>query len=119
MSGQLKSDFAPKKAEGKLSSDSKELALVLEPVTKVLPLLRKKRIKLIGFKAESGVGESELVIKAEQRLKQHKLDAIVANDLSEIKPGLTSVLFISNKGKYVRLTGTKKEVADLLLDKAS
>jgi hypothetical protein len=32
---------------------------------------------------------------------------------------MTSVLFISNKGKYVRLTGTKREVADLLLDKAA
>ena len=113
------SDFAPKKADGKLSSDSRELDLVLEPVAKVLPLLRKKKIKLIGFKAESGLGESELLIKAEQRLKQHKLDAIVANDLSEVKPGMTSVLFISNKGKYVKLSGTKKEVADLLLDKAA
>lgn len=113
------SDFAPKRAEGKLSSESKELALVLEPVAKVLPLLRKKKIKLIGFKAESGIGESELVVKAEQRLKQHRLDAIVANDLSEVETGMTSVLFISNKGKYVRLTGTKREVADLLLDKAA
>jgi phosphopantothenoylcysteine decarboxylase/phosphopantothenate--cysteine ligase len=113
------SDFAPKRAEGKLSSESKELALVLEPVAKVLPLLRKKKIKLIGFKAESGIGESELVVRAEQRLKQYKLDAIVANDLSEVEPGMTSVLFISNKGRYVRLTGTKREVADLLLDKAA
>jgi len=113
------SDFAPKKVEGKLSSESKELELVLEPVTKVLPLLRKKKVKLIGFKAESGTGESELVVKAEQRLKQHKLDAIVANDLTEVRPGSTSVLFITSKGKYVRLTGTKAEVADLLLDKVA
>ena len=77
------SDFAPKKVEGKLSSESSELEMVLEPVTKVLPLLRRKKIKLIGFKAESGTGESELVVKAEQRLKQHKLDAIVANDLAK------------------------------------
>ena len=112
------SDFTPKKAEGKLSSDSKELELVLEPVVKVLPLLRKKKVKLIGFKAESGVGESELVVKAEQRLREHKLDAIVANDLTEVGPGSTSVLFITDKGKYVRLSGTKGEVADLLLDKA-
>jgi phosphopantothenoylcysteine decarboxylase/phosphopantothenate--cysteine ligase len=113
------SDFSPKKAEGKLSSESRELALVMEPVAKVLPLLRKKKIRLIGFKAESGLGESELVVRAEQRLKQYKLDAIVANDLGEVRPGMTSVLFISCKGKYVKLTGTKKEVADLLLDKAS
>ena len=113
------SDFAPKKAEGKVSSESKDLELVMEPVAKVLPLLRKKKVKLIGFKAESGIGETELVLKAEQRLKQHKLDAIVANDLTEVRPGETSVLFISNKGKYVRLTGTKREVADLLLDKAA
>jgi phosphopantothenoylcysteine decarboxylase / phosphopantothenate---cysteine ligase len=112
------SDFAPKRAKGKISSESDELELALEPVPKVLPLLRKKKAKLIGFKAESGIGETELVIKAEQRLKQYKLDAIVANDLTEVVPGSTSVLFISSKGKYVRLTGTKGEVADLLLDKA-
>jgi phosphopantothenoylcysteine decarboxylase/phosphopantothenate--cysteine ligase len=113
------SDFTTKAAEGKLSSESKELALVLEPVTKVLPILRRKKTKLIGFKAESGIGESELVVRAERRLKQYKLDAIVANDLGEVRPGITSVLFISNKGRYVRLAGTKKEVADLLLDKAA
>ncbi len=113
------SDFAPKQVEGKLSSESSELELVLEPVTKVLPLLRRKKVKLIGFKAESGTGESELVVKAEQRLKQHKLDAIVANDLTQVRPGSTSVLFITGKGKYVRLSGTKAEVADLLLDKVA
>ena len=113
------SDFAPKQVEGKLSSESSELELVLEPVTKVLPLLRRKKVKLIGFKAESGTGESELVVKAEQRLKQHKLDAIVANDLAQVRPGSTSVLFITGKGKYVRLSGTKAEVADLLLDKVA
>ncbi|HEY3420157.1 MAG TPA: bifunctional phosphopantothenoylcysteine decarboxylase/phosphopantothenate--cysteine ligase CoaBC [Methanomassiliicoccales archaeon] len=113
------SDFAPKRTAGKISSEPKELELSLEPVVKVLPLLRKKKVKLIGFKAESGMGETELVVKAEQRLKQHKLDAIVANDLTEVRPGLTSVLFITSKGKYVRLTGTKREVADLLLDKAA
>jgi phosphopantothenoylcysteine decarboxylase/phosphopantothenate--cysteine ligase len=113
------SDFAPKKAEGKISSESEELELVLEPVEKVLPLLRRKKVKLIGFKAESGIGESELVLKAEQRVKLYKLDAIVANDLTEVKPGMTSVLFITNKGKYVRLSGSKRAVADLLLDKAA
>jgi phosphopantothenoylcysteine decarboxylase / phosphopantothenate---cysteine ligase len=113
------SDFAPKRTDGKLSSESKELELTLEPVAKVLPLLRKKKVKLIGFKAESGIGESELVVKAEQRVKQYKLDAIVANDLTEVRPGSTSVLFITNKGKYVKLSGTKKEVADMLLDKAA
>ncbi len=113
------SDFAPKRAEGKVSSDSKDLELILEPVAKILPMLRKKKVKLIGFKAESGLGESELVVKAEQRLKQHKLDAIVANDLTEVKSGMTSVLFLTNKGKYVRLSGTKRDVADLILDKVA
>ncbi len=113
------SDFAPKKADGKVSSESKELELILEPVAKILPLLRKKKVKLIGFKAESGVGESELVVKAERRLKQHKLDAIVANDLAEVKSGMTSVLFLTNKGRYVRLSGTKRDVADLILDKVA
>jgi phosphopantothenoylcysteine decarboxylase / phosphopantothenate---cysteine ligase len=112
------SDFAPKRSEGKIPTDTEELDLVLEPVVKVLPLLRKKKVKLIGFKAESGIGESELVAKAEQRLKQHKLDAIVANDLTDVRTGETSVLYITSKGKYVKLTGTKREVADLLLDKA-
>ena len=113
------SDFAPKKAQGKISSESKELELILEPVAKILPMLRKKKVKLIGFKAESGVGESELVVRAEQRLKQHKLDAIVANDLTEVKTGMTSILFLTNKGKYVRLSGTKRDVADLILDKVA
>jgi len=80
-------DWRPKhplaQKESKLSS--KTLTLELERTPDVLHELgerlerERKRPLLVGFAAETG----DLVKKAEKKLKQKKLDAIVANDLSQ------------------------------------
>jgi len=111
------SDFGPARSNGKISSDSEELTLELKPLPKVLPLLKKKGVKIVGFKAESGVGDANLAKKATDRCRQSGADAMVANDLSDVKIGSTKVMFIV-KDSIVPLEGTKSKVADEILNNA-
>jgi phosphopantothenoylcysteine decarboxylase/phosphopantothenate--cysteine ligase len=108
------SDFRPGHVEGKLPSDL-PLTLEMESAPKVLPLLRKRKGRLVGFKAEYGLEEEELVAKASARLEEYRLDAIVANDLKHVKPGSTSALFITSRGVESRPFGSKRVAADAIL----
>jgi phosphopantothenoylcysteine decarboxylase/phosphopantothenate--cysteine ligase len=108
------SDFRPGHVEGKLPSDM-PLTLELENAPKVLPLLRKRRGKLVGFKAEFGLEEEELIAKASARLEEYGLDAIVANDLKNVKKGSTAAVFITAKGVQARPFGSKRVAAEAIL----
>jgi phosphopantothenoylcysteine decarboxylase/phosphopantothenate--cysteine ligase len=88
-------------------------------VPKVLPLLRPRSSFLVGFKAEKDVSQEELLKRAEGRLKDHDLDLVVANDLSKVSPGHSEVLIVHRSGEVVAAAGTKREVADAILDEVS
>jgi phosphopantothenoylcysteine decarboxylase/phosphopantothenate--cysteine ligase len=107
-------DFIPGKVEGKLPSDM-PLTLELEQAPKLLPMLRKRRGQLVGFKAEHGLEEAELIAKAEGRLREYKLDAIVANDLRDVHQGSTTALFITAQGVQARISGSKRQAAETIL----
>lgn len=108
-------DFSPKKkAKGKIASE-KSFDLALEPVPKVLPLIRKKCGKVIGFKAESGLTESELVSRARSRLEEYGLYAIVANDIDSAGKTSSSAIIVTSE-KAVNVSGTKESIADSILD---
>ena len=107
-------DFAPNKAEkGKISSKT-GVKVDLVPVPKVLPAIRSKCDKVIGFKAESGLGKEELVEKARARLKEHKLSAIVANDIDVAGKSSASVILVTADSEK-ELSGQKADVADSIL----
>lgn len=108
-------DFAPREAfEGKIPSDE-GFDLRLEPVPKVLPLIRAKCGLVVGFKAESGLSRDGLVARARSRLERYGLDAVVANDIDVV--GLTSSSAILVTPDDDRdLSGTKAEVSDAILD---
>lgn len=109
------SDFAPVRAEGKISS-GKDMSLQLKHCPKVLEALRGKGGFLIGFKAESGVGKDELARRATERLRKARLDMIVANDLEDVTPTETKVLIITKDGRSAEASGTKRGVAEAILD---
>ncbi len=109
------SDYAPEKRGGKVPSDEGEILLTLRPLPKLLPVLRKKDCTLVGFKAEHGLGEEELENRARRRLERDNLDAIVANDLRNVKTGKTDVLLLTRR-TIARFSGTKGEVADDILN---
>ena len=109
------SDFTVKPRKGKVSS-SKGMSIELEPAPKILGILRKnKKVKLIGFKAETGISSKELEARAKKRLKEHDLDMIVANILEDVKPEFTKAMIITPK-KTVKFQGQKIQLANAIYD---
>jgi phosphopantothenoylcysteine decarboxylase/phosphopantothenate--cysteine ligase len=104
------SDYAPTRKKGKIASDRGVLTLELKAVPKVLPKLVGKT-KVVGFKAESGVREEELITRALERLERHGLDAMVANDLRNVRMGTTEVYLVERGSNPIMLKGNKSEVA--------
>ena len=110
------SDFAPEPSGGKIPTDRDKVTLHLHAMPKVLPLICRKGSKVVGFKAESGVGEAQLLRKANACSKNAGLDAIVANDLKDVVPGRTKVVYMSKDDAPVIFEGSKTSVAkDILL----
>lgn len=112
------SDFAPLKPfEGKIPSDSKFEA-DFAPVPKVLPLIRKKCDKVIGFKAESGLTDAQLTKRARQRMEQYDLRAVVANDIDAAGMSASSALLVT-PDSVKDISGTKIHISDSILDYCS
>ncbi len=111
-------DFVPKAKEGKISSEKSRLVLHLMAAEKFLPKLREKtKGLLVGFKLEVGLTGKELKDSATQRLKEHELDLIVANTLSEVKKDKTRVVIIDKHGKASAVRGSKGFVAQRIFDR--
>lgn len=107
------SDYAPKKAKGKISSSQKKLGLELEALPKIIDSIRKKsKCFLVGFKAEPSVPKKELISRALQRLKRGHLDMIVANDLSKVGDKKSEVIVIDKKGRWAETKGSRAEIAE-------
>jgi len=108
-------DFSPEKPkEGKIPS-GKAFKVNLVPVPKVLPLIRERCGKVIGFKAESGLTKEKLTDRARQRLKEYGLAAVVANDI-DVAGKSTSSAIIVTADSAKDITGPKEDVADSILD---
>ncbi len=109
------SDFTVVKKKGKISTE-KSFSATLKPTPKFLKLLRAKyKGKIVGFKAEYGVSRDELISRARKRMVEYSLDMVVANDLKNVKPGLTKVVVIKGSEK-TDLEGEKTEVAKRILE---
>ena len=111
-------DYSPPPSKGKIPSGKAELKLILHPLPKVLETLRPKAKVLVGFKAEHGLEERELVARARKKLSSVPLDMVVANDLKMVDMESTKALIVKPKGKIAKFTGRKSELADMVLDEA-
>ncbi|MBR1973931.1 MAG: bifunctional phosphopantothenoylcysteine decarboxylase/phosphopantothenate--cysteine ligase CoaBC, partial [Candidatus Methanomethylophilaceae archaeon] len=108
-------DFAPDHVEkGKIPSDL-SFDVHLRPVPKVLPIIREKCDKVIGFKAESGMSKQDLIAKARGRMEAYDLNAIVANDIDAAGRSATSVILITANSE-TEISGTKSKVSDAIMD---
>lgn len=115
-------DFIVKKNEGKLTSNNQH-TLVLHPQPKILDTIKKLQsaVQLIAFKAESGLSEEELVLKAKKRLEESSADAIVANDISTPDRGFQSktnevVVVVKGKKPLKIPLASKTVIAEKLLE---
>jgi phosphopantothenoylcysteine decarboxylase/phosphopantothenate--cysteine ligase len=109
-------DYAPISAKGKIPSGMNGLDLVLRPLPKVLDALRPKANILVGFKAEYGLEEKQLIARAKKRLDAVPLELVVANDLKSVCQESTKALIIKPKGKTAKFEGSKAMLADRVLD---
>ena len=108
-------DFSPHEvAPGKIPSDQ-GFGLELDPVPKVLPLIRTKCDVVIGFKAESGLTRAELSERARSRLEMYNLAAVVANDIDVVGRTSSSATLVT-RTEAKDISGTKAEVSDAILD---
>jgi phosphopantothenoylcysteine decarboxylase/phosphopantothenate--cysteine ligase len=111
-------DFTPEnKVEGKIPSD-KGFDMKMNPVPKVLPLLREKCAKVIGYKAESGLSRDALIAKARDRLDRFDLSAVIANDIDSAGKTSANVLLVT-KEKATDITGSKHAISEVILNYVS
>ncbi len=112
------SDFTLAPSKYKIKSD-KEVSLKLKPAPKLIREARLKYpdLKIIGFKAETGVAQDELVKRARESMELSNLEMIVANDVSSGGMGTeeNDVYIIDSGVKHV--SGTKHQIAKEIMDK--
>ena len=100
--------------DGKITSDS-ELRLQLEPAPKILQMITSRCKMVLGFKAESGLTEEQLIERARSRLNEYGLYAVVANDIDSAGKEEISVIMVREDFEDV-ITGSKKKIAGEILD---
>lgn len=111
------SDYTAKKQKGKISSTKKKISLELTQTPKVVDFIRKTSTAyLVGFKAEHGIPEKELIDRAYGRLKDMGMDLIVANDISLTTPDENVVFIIDKTKKTKKVEGKKQKIAEEIID---
>jgi phosphopantothenoylcysteine decarboxylase/phosphopantothenate--cysteine ligase len=107
------------KAE-KIKSSSRELVLHLMPTQKIIKTVREAypHLKIVGFKAETGVTDEELVARAEKSMQGAGLDLVVANDVARGGMGTDDnrVLIIGRERAIKIIQGKKSEIAKTIID---
>ncbi|MCZ7381696.1 MAG: bifunctional phosphopantothenoylcysteine decarboxylase/phosphopantothenate--cysteine ligase CoaBC [Candidatus Methanoperedens sp.] len=112
------SDFTVKLSKNKIKSD-KEVTLSLKPAPKLIKQVRLKYpgLKIIGFKAETGVTDDELIESARKSMEPSRLSMVVANDVSSGGMGTdTNEVYLVDDG-IKKVSGTKHEIAKEIMDK--
>jgi phosphopantothenoylcysteine decarboxylase/phosphopantothenate--cysteine ligase len=113
-------DYEPKqKAKSKIKKDHPTLTLELVRTPDILSKVKGDFIR-VGFAAES----DDIIANAKKKLVKKNLDLIVANDITATDSGFgvdtNRVTLIDRSGKIEELPLlTKREVAEMILDKVS
>jgi phosphopantothenoylcysteine decarboxylase / phosphopantothenate---cysteine ligase len=97
-----------------------ELVLHLIPTQKIIKTVREAypHLKIVGFKAETGVTDEELALRAERSMLGADLDLVVANDVSRGGMGTddNQVLIIDRFGERKAAAGNKSLIAKTIID---
>jgi phosphopantothenoylcysteine decarboxylase/phosphopantothenate--cysteine ligase len=112
------SDFTVTPSKNKIKS-GKDVRLALESAPKLIKEVRGiyPELRIIGFKAETGVSEEELIKRACKSMESSKLCMVVANDVSSGGIGTkdNTVYIIDDGVKTV--CATKRVIAGEIMDK--
>ncbi len=112
------SDFTVSPSKNKIKS-SKKLILRLEPAPKLIKEAHQKYpdLKIIGFKAETGLTEGELIKRAREFMDSSQLCMVVANDVSSGGMGTEENDVYLIDGSIKSVSGTKCQIAMEIMDK--
>ncbi len=109
-------DFKPKKMEGKIKDLESFRKIEYGENPKFLKELRKVYDGfLIGFKAESGISEEELIRRARERMKEYSLDMVIANLLEDVDRESTKAIIIFDDDME-KVEGKKEKVAKRIVE---
>ncbi len=112
-------DYTLERQEEKIKS-GQELALHLIPTPKIIKAVREAYpdLKIVGFKAETGVSHEELISRAESSMQGANLDLVVANDVSRGGMGTddNQVIIIDRQGRRREAAGKKSQIAGAIID---
>ena len=97
-----------------------ELVLRLLPTQKIIKTVREAypHLKIVGFKAETGVTDEELVLRAKKSMLGGGLDLVVANDVARGGMGTDDnrVLIIDRLVQRKIAEGKKSLIAKMIMD---
>ena len=97
-----------------------ELVLHLMPTQKIIKTAREAHpeLKMVGFKAETGVTDEQLLERAKRSMQGAGLDLVVANDVSRGGMGTDDnrVLIIDRQGRCREAAGKKGLIAQRIID---
>ena len=97
-----------------------DLSLHLTPTPKIIKKVRETypNLKIVGFKAETGLGDEELITRAEESMQGADLDLVVANDVSQGGMGTDDnrVIIIDRERRRTEAAGKKSLIAKAIID---
>jgi len=113
-------DYTLDPAQTKIKSGD-DLTLSLRPTRKLIKEVRDAypELKIVGFKAETGIDKEELFRRAQTTLEKSGLDMIVANDVSSGGMGTdeNSIYIVRpDRKEYPDISGSKSAIASALID---
>ncbi len=112
-------DYTLDASEGKIKS-GQELVLHLLPTQKIIKTVREAYpdLLIVGFKAETGVTDEELVLRAKKSMLSAGLDLVVANDVASGGMGTDDnrVLIIDRQARCKVAQGKKGLIAKMIID---
>lgn len=114
-------DFTPKEISENKLRRSESLTVEFMPTPGILGEASEKSsgVFLVGFKAECDVSDDQLLAAAEEKMKGHDLDLVVANDVNRPGAGFgteTNDVILLSKSGYTHIEGTKIDIANSILD---
>jgi len=112
------SDFRVKEKAGVKIKSGKPLTLELEPTPKIINRVKELQpdVFLVGFKAETGLSEEELISAARKQIEKAGSDLVVANTLQAFGSDENEVMLVGEAFVKKLPRMEKRELAEKLWD---